>query len=54
MKIGGGGGSSGAPGAGGSKDFGDVLQIGWQEKVTVFFGIVVPEVESQIKTCLMI
>ena len=36
-----------------SEDFGDVLQIGWQEKVTVFYGIVVPEVESQIKTCLM-
>eukprot|EP00536_Pseudo-nitzschia_multiseries_P010236 jgi/Psemu1/67347/estExt_Genemark1.C_3050054 len=29
-----------------SKEFGDVLQIGWQEQVTVFYRVVLPETDS--------
>merc|ERR1711935_710117 len=34
-----------------SKEFGDVLQIGWQEQVTVFYKVVLPEDESGNKIC---
>jgi len=34
-----------------SKEFGDVLQIGWQEQVTVFYKVVLPEVEGENNRC---
>jgi hypothetical protein len=36
-----------------SKEFGDVLQIGWQEQVTVLYRIVLPEEESGNKICML-
>ncbi len=34
-----------------SKEFGDVLQIGWQEQVTVFYRVVLPEDEGENTSC---
>ena len=36
-----------------SKEFGDVLQIGWQEQVTVLYRVVLPEEESENKNCVL-